>query len=168
MEEPKVIVPILVDDAEIVDRVVYEPSFFCEGRLSPSAFDLTQEGETYISVFRHDYYQIAGIKLPKARVKGDSPSGVAQLTVKDIRAIQSPNKDNTVSVDVKAQKSRLYPFHAGIFTTIDGTPVKGGEQHTTPWFMYVQKELVKRANYIPLAKLIPEATAVPIEVEASK
>ena len=157
MEEPSVFIPESVDDSEVIDRIVYEPSFFCEGRLAPSAFDLTQKGETYISVFRNSYYRLADVTLPKARMEGDSVAGIAQLLVGDVRAISSPLPGNTISVTVESKSSPYYPFHAGIFTTIDGTPVKGGKQHTTPEFMYVQKELVARSTYVPLEYLGPEA-----------
>ena len=162
MEEPKVDIPKAVDDAELIDRMVYEPSFFCEGRLGPAAFDLTKKDETYISVLRNKYYKFSEITPPKARKEGDTLAGIAQLKVKDVRAIPSPTPINSVMVKVEARGSAKLPSHAEIFTTIDGTPVKGGTQHSTPWFMYVQKELVKLSSYIPFAQLKPEVvTASP-------
>ncbi len=158
MEEPKPIIPAEVDNSEFVDRIAYEPSFFCEGRLAPSAFALTLKGEAYISVFRNSYYSFADIDLPKARTEGDTVAGIAQLLVKEIRSIPSPTPESTVSVTVEATSSPKYPFHAGIFISIDGIPIKGGMQHTTPWLMYVQKELVERATFIPISKLLMHKT----------
>lgn len=155
MEDPKKdVIPDVVEDAELIDRMVYAPSFFCEGRLGPPAFDLTKKGEGYISVLRNKYYTFNNIIPPRARVKGDSLAGIAQLIAKDVRTISSPTTVNSVKVTIEAKSSANLPSHAGIFTTIDGIPVKGGTQHTTPWFMYVQKELVRLSKYLPLAVLV--------------
>jgi hypothetical protein len=142
MDEAEIVIPGTVDDAELIDRVLYEPSFFCEGRLAPSAFALTGKGETYISVFRNRYYNLEDIKLPTPRKSGDSVAGIARLKTQEVRAISSPNTANVLAVSVEAKKTRTYPFHAGIFTKIDSVPINSGNAHTNPLFMYVQKELV--------------------------
>ena len=142
MDEVKVEIPSSVDDAELIDRILYEPSFFCEGRLSPSAFALTGNKETYISVFRNSYYNLEDIQLPKPRTPGDSATGIAQLKTEAVRKISSPNPANVMAVSVEARKTKAFPFHAGIFTKIDNVPITSGNAHTTPAFMCVQKKLV--------------------------
>ena len=155
MDEAKSSIPESVANEELIDRILYEPSFFCKGRLAPSAFALTQKGETYISVFRNSYYCAKDIKFPQPRSKGDIAAGIAQLVTGEIRAITSPNPSVEVSLDVHARPTKSFPFHAGIFTTIDGVAVKNGNAHTIPLYMYVQKELVHRSKVIPMADLIP-------------
>ena len=142
MDEVKVGIPDSVGDTELIDRILYEPSFFCEGRLAPSAFALTGDKETYISVFRNSYYNLEDIQLPKPRTLGDSATGIAQLKTDEVRRISSPNPANVMTVSVDARKTKAFPFHAGIFTKIDNVPINSGNAHTTPLFMYVQKELV--------------------------
>lgn len=142
MDEAKVEIPGTIYDAELIDRVLYEPSFFCEGRLAPSAFALTGNKETYISVFRNSYYNLEDIKLPNPRTPGDSAAGIAQLKTEEVRKISSPNPANVMAVSVEARKTKAFPFHAGIYTKIDNVPIHSGNAHTTPLFMYVQKELV--------------------------
>lgn len=159
MAEAEVSIPTVVDKNEIIDRIVYEPSFFCEGRLAPSAFALVKVGkseETYISVFRNNYYNFADIVLPSPRIQGDSVAGIAQLRVNEVQAISSPKPTNELSLAVKAKSTKRYPFHAGIFTTIDGVPINSGNGHTNPLFMYVQKELVHISKYHSKEELLPE------------
>ena len=92
MDEVKATMPpATIEDAELIDRVVYEPSFFCDGRLSPSAFALTGKGETYISVFRNNYYNFTDVTLPKPRTIGDRVAGIAQLITSKVRAITAPS-----------------------------------------------------------------------------
>ena len=155
MEEAKDIIPGYVDDAELIDRIIYEPSFFCEGRLAPSAFALTAKGESYISVFRNSYYNIKDVKLPRPRTLGDKVTGIAQLITGKVRAITSPIPANSLSVMVEAKATKSYPCHAGIFTTVDGVAINAGKAHTTPLFMYVQKELVNRSRVLTMAELLP-------------
>ena len=155
MEEAKEIIPASVDDAELIDRIIYEPSFFCEGRLAPSAFALTAKGETYISVFRNSYYSFNDIRLPRPRTPGDKVAGIAQLVAGKVRAITSPIPVNSLSLTVEAKATKAFPFHAGIFTTVDGAAINVGKAHTTPLFMYVQKELVNRAKVLTMAELLP-------------
>ena len=154
MDEAKVVIPGTVDDAEIIDRVLYEPSFFCEGRLAPSAFALTGNNETYISVFRNSYYNLEDIRLPKPRTPGDCAAGIAQLKTGEVRKISSPNPANVMAVTVEAKKTKSFPFHAGIFIQIDNVPVNSGNAHTTPLFMYVQKELVHLSNVTLLKEVV--------------
>lgn len=156
MGEAKVNIPDNVANEEIIDRVLYEPSFFCEGRLGPSAFALTKDGETYISVFRNRYYDLNSVKLPNPRTPGDTAAGIAQLLVEDVRAISSPIPANELSVTVEAQKTKRFPFHAGIFTKTDNVPIIGGKNHTTPLFMYVQKELVSRSSVTLFSESEPD------------
>lgn len=155
MDEAKSSIPDLVANEELIDRILYEPSFFCEGRLAPSAFSLTQKGETYISVFRNSYYCAKDITFPKPRSKGDTVAGIAQLVTGEVRAITSPNPSVDLSLDVQAKPTKSFPFHAGAFTIIDGVAVKNGNAHTIPLYMYVQKELVHRATVIPMSDVIP-------------
>lgn len=154
MDEAKVVIPGSVDDAEIIDRVLYEPSFFCEGRLAPSAFALTGNNETYISVFRNSYYNLEDIQLPKPRTPDDSAAGIAQLKAEEVRKIYSPNPAIVMAVSVEARKTKAFPFHAGIFTQIDNVPISSGNAHTTPLFMYVQKELVHLSKVTLLKKML--------------
>lgn len=156
MEEAKVNIPDYVASEEIIDRVLYEPSFFCEGRLGPSAFALRNDGETYISVFRNRYYNLNDVKLPNPRTPGDTAAGIAQLKVEGVRTISSPMPANELSVTVEAQKTRRSPFHAGIFTKVDNVPIIGGKNHTTPVFMFVQKELVSRSSVTLFADSKPD------------
>lgn len=150
MDEVKVGIPDSVGDTELIDRILYEPSFFCEGRLAPSAFALTRDKETYISVFRNSYYNLEDIQLPKPRTPGDSATGIAQLKTDEVRRISSPNPANVMTVSVDARKTKAFPFHAGIFTKIDNVPITSGNAHTTPLFMYVQKELVHLSKVVLL------------------
>lgn len=142
MDEAKVEIPGTVDDAELIDRVLYEPSFFCGDRIAPSAFALTGKDETYISVFRNSYYNLEDIKLPNPRKPGDSFAGIARLKTEEVKAIIAPNPANVLTISVEAKKTKTYPFHAGIFTKIDNVPINSGNAHTSPLFMYIQKELV--------------------------
>ena len=154
MDEAKNEIPGTVGDAELIDRVLYEPSFFCEGRLAPSAFALTGNKETYISVFRNSYYNLEDIQLPKPRTPGDSAAGIAHLKTEQVRRISSPNPANVMAVTVEAKKTKAFPFHAGIFTKIDNVPINSGNAHTTPIFMYVQKELVHLSNVTLLKEVV--------------
>lgn len=61
-----------------------------------------------------------------------------------------------LSLVVKAKSTKRYPFHAGIFTTIDGVPINSGNGHTNPLFMYVQKQLVRISTYHSKEELLPE------------
>lgn len=151
MEEAKITIPETVEDTELVDRILYEPSFFFEGRLGPSAFALSDDGETYMSVFRDAYYCLKNTKLPKPRKEGDTAVGIAQLLTSKVKAISSPNLVNTVSLSVEAKPSRLYPFHAGIFTKVNNVSIIGGKNHSTPLYMYVQKNLVGISKVIMMA-----------------
>lgn len=148
MDEARDAIPGTIDDAELIDRVVYEPSFFCNGRLAPSAFALTGKKETYISVFRNSFYDLKDIKLPKARIEGDLPAGIAQLKTNEVRSISSPNPAVMLTMAVEAKPTNTYPFHAGIFTKIDNIAVNSGNAHTNPLFMYVQKKLVRLSKVI--------------------
>ena len=158
MVESKETIPVVVEEDEIIDRIVYEPSFFCEGRLAPSAFSLIkgQNGEeTYISVFRNRYYNFADLVLPRPRIQGDTFAGIAQLSVHEVRSISSPKMTNVLSLAVKAKGNSRYPFHAGIFTTIDDVPINSGNSHTNSLFLYVQKKLVRISTYHSKEELIP-------------
>lgn len=158
MDEAKSSIPDSVANEEFIDRILYEPSFFCEGRLAPSAFALTQKGETYISVFRNSYYCAKDIKFPQPRSEGDTVSGIAQLLTADVRDITSPNPlVGELSMLVKAKSTRLYPFHAGVFTKIDGVTVKNGKAHTSPLYMYVQKKLVRCSKVFKMSDIITPA-----------
>lgn len=148
-------IPDTINNAELLDRIIFEPSFFCKGRLAPSAFDLTAKKETYISVFRNKYYSYSGTKLPMPRNAGDRIAGVARLLTGDVRAISSPFPTNTILVSVEAKVTPRFPFHAGIFTTIDGVLMQNGISHTNPLFMYVQKRLVKLSTVLPDTELRP-------------
>ena len=108
MDEAEVVIPGTVDDAELIDRVLYEPSFFCEGRLAPSAFALTGKDETYISVFRNSYYNLEDIKLPNPRKSGDSVAGIARLKTLEVKAITSPN---TANVYTSFPTFNIIPVH---------------------------------------------------------
>ncbi len=156
MDEAKSLIPDSVANEELIDRILYEPSFFCEGRLAPSAFALTQKGETYISVFRNCYYCAKDIKFPKPRSKGDTVAGIAQLVTGEVRAISSPNPSVKLSMDVHARPA-TFPFHAGVFTTINGVVVNNGNAHTIPLNLYVQKELVRLSRVVSMSEIYPTA-----------
>ena len=134
-------IPSTIDKEEKIDRLVYEPSFFSEGRLAPSAFSLKgteKKKETYISVFRSNYYSLSEIMPPSPRNDGDRLCGKAELLVKNVEAISSPIKTNKIILHVIARGKGRYPFHAGIYSSIDGISINSENAHTSPLVLYIQ------------------------------
>ena len=151
-------IPDVVDDEEVVDRLIYEPSFFSDGRLGPTAFALvtTQQKETYISVLRSKYYSFPDLKIPNPRILGDSFCGKASLLVSDVRSIKIPTLANKLFLDVLSRKSSRMPYHAGIISIIEGVRINSENAHRIPSFLFVQKKLSDMAHYEPINIAVSE------------
>lgn len=114
-----------VSDDEDVARMLFSPSFICDGVLSQKAFTLEQaQNESYISVLRPaiDSFNadMEGIKKEDNVV-----FGYALLNVCEIRHAQF-NYSVPLYLDVLPRNAGKRKSHAGIFATMGCVKVKGG------------------------------------------
>lgn len=118
-----------VDDIENVARLLFSPLFICDGILSQKAFTLDKDSnENYISVLRPaiDSFNtdFEGIKK-----EGNILYGYALLNVGEIRNCNIPYHKE-IEFDVLPRNAGKRKSHAGIFTTINNTKIKGGMPQT--------------------------------------
>ena len=113
-----------IEDSENVARAIFSPKMIYEGRLLPAAFTLRpQIQEDYLSVARMsiDSWMEDIMRIPQH--KNRTLYGYAEMNVGDIRDIDLP----LVSYDVMDCGSPQTPSHAGIFISVSGNPVTGGQ-----------------------------------------
>lgn len=114
----------MLDNRENVARAIFEPKMVYQGRLLAPAFELRPSiREDYLSVVR---LSVEGwkddiFKIPQH--KNRRLYGYAELNVGDIRAINL----NLVKYDVREVDTTRLASHAGIFITVNGEPLVGGE-----------------------------------------
>lgn len=115
----------MIDGKENVARALFSPRMIVDGILQPEAFKLRSSIlEDYLSVMRMIYPtwmdDIKSIPQRKNRVL----YGYAKLNVQEIRDIQLSG----VTYDVKDCSKNSTPSHAGIFITVNGEKLVGGQQ----------------------------------------
>jgi hypothetical protein len=132
-----------VIDCERVARILFAPSYICDGRVAPTAFRwyIMKGGkaEDYISVLRDSGHDMNEMSLRfRPRDEGDERYGYAWLKVRSVRNLSGVMKDTTVKLI--PYPSQKLPNHAGIEVCIGGHKV---DAHTppTPEVMMVQKFL---------------------------
>ena len=78
---------MVVDDAEMIARIIFSPSMVSEGNIAPSAFFLVRlkngNPEKELSVWRLKLRVPNRNNAVKARIKGDELYGYAKLCVGD-------------------------------------------------------------------------------------
>ena len=118
----------MIGNHENVARAIFEPKMIYQGRLLAPAFELRPAiHEDYLSVMR---MSVAGWKediLSIPQHKNRHLYGYAELNVGDIRSI----KLNVVEYDVKEVDNTKISSHAGIFISVDGKPLIGGDIPTS-------------------------------------
>ena len=115
----------MIEGKEHVARVIFEPKMVYEGRLLDAAFELRpQIKESYYSVLRLsvDCWKDDVVKIPT--YKNRRLWGYADMPVKDIREIDI----EYVTFDVVAVDNASMPSHAGIFVSVNGKCLIGGEK----------------------------------------
>ncbi len=145
------VIPSFVEDEELLDRVVFEPSFFYEGKLAIAAFALRngKKPEDYLSVLRDKYCDILKEVLSFGkRSNGDEAVGYAQLETKQVRAIRSLDPSQVISMEVKDCRNKTNPAHAGIFAKINDKLLTGeGSSHSSSVELYIQSQLLKISTF---------------------
>ena len=145
--------PQIVGDEESVARIIFSPSYICNGRVAPTAFrwNILPSGaaEDYISVLRGD---VSNLEIEtrhfKVRVEGDERYGYTLLRVGRIREIGIGNDEGIdAKVDVLSFPSKHHPNHAGIVVDIAKERVTALTP-VSPEVMMVQKELALRCSGI--------------------
>ena len=138
--------PNIVDGKEQVARIIFSPSYICNGRVAPTAFRLevlpSGDVEDYISVLRGSTDSLSQqSRHIRARTEGDSRYGYALMRVTDIRNVGKGNLlIDELYVDVRAFPSKAHPNHAGIEATIYGNKITAFSP-ITPEIMMLQKSL---------------------------
>jgi len=115
----------MIDGKEDVARALFSPRMIVDGVLQPETFKLRSSiSEDYLSVMRKFFASwmddIKKIPQRKNRVL----YGYATLNVKEIRDIRLLN----VTYDVKDCSQNSTPSHAGIFITVNGEKLVGGQR----------------------------------------
>ena len=114
----------MIDGKENVARALFSPRMIVDGVLQPETFKLRSSiSEDYLSVMRMIFASwmddIKQIPQRKNRIL----YGYATLNVKEIRDIKLKN----VTYDVKDCSQNSIPSHAGIFITVNGENLVGGQ-----------------------------------------
>lgn len=111
-------------DNEDVARLL-KSVWICDGMISSAAFNLRpQIRETYISVLRENTDTFnADVK----KVYKKMPVSYALMKTEDIRNLKTENLEDDIKFDVKAVDNENIKSHAGIFITINGQKLVGGE-----------------------------------------
>ncbi len=119
----------IVADNENVARLLFSPLFICDGVLSQKAFTLDKDiNETYISVLRPAISSFDA-DFDGIKKEGNILYGYALLNVGEIRSCNIQYKKK-IEFDVLPRNAGKRKSHAGIFTTIDNTKIKGGMPQT--------------------------------------
>jgi len=133
-----------IKNTETLARVLFSPSFFYDGRISPTAFNLVViKGipETGISVLRTDQKQFKknlDFVATHPRLEEDSYCGYTKLNAEAIRSIDLGSEKNT---EINIIKTGRMKSHAEITLEIEGTKVKAGDDSLE--FKTFRKELAK-------------------------
>ena len=111
-------------DNENVARLL-KSVWICDGMISSAAFNLRpQIRETYISVLRENADTFnADVK----KVCKKLPVSYALMKTEGIRNLKTENLEDDIKFDVKAVDNENIKSHAGIFITINGQKLVGGE-----------------------------------------
>ena len=119
----------IVADNEDVARLLFSPLFICDGVLSQKAFTLDKDiNETYISVLRPAISSFDA-DFDGIKKEGNILYGYALLNVGEIISCNIQYKKK-IEFDVLPRNAGKRKSHAGIFTTIDNTKIKGGMPQT--------------------------------------
>jgi len=116
----------LVDDNEIVARVIFPPQMIQGGHITPAAFVLRPSiNEEYLSVLRVSTPSFN--KDIKSIIYGRKRSfyGYAVMRVDEINSLNLSESDFTVCCNTRIVDNQKYQSHAGIFILINGEPVSG-------------------------------------------
>ncbi|MBQ3656552.1 MAG: hypothetical protein II956_06875 [Bacteroidales bacterium] len=116
----------LVDDNEIVARVIFPPQMIQGGHITPAAFVLRPSiNEEYLSVLRVSTPSFN--KDIKSIIYGRKRSfyGYAIMRVDEINSLNLSESDFTVCCNTRIVDNQKYQSHAGIFILINGEPVSG-------------------------------------------
>ena len=118
----------MIRNSENVARAIFEPKMIYRGEILSPAFELREHlHEDYISVFRMsiDNWQNDMAQIPQR--KNRRLFGYAEMNVGEIRNIRLRH----VNYDVKEANANGMPSHAGIFVTVNGESLVGGERLTS-------------------------------------
>lgn len=130
-----------INKNEQVARILFSPSHIYEGRVSPKAFKLEMlkgGAEDYISVLRYDAEELEDVSaIFRPRIVGDQRYGYTFLMAKDIFDLDEELSNREVNLLPKP--SKRFPFHAGIFLSLDGKLQTAND--LSPEIDYFQKEL---------------------------
>lgn len=132
-----------IDDEEQVARILFAPSFICDGKVSPTAFrwEVLPSGhvEDYISVLRNDGNDLAQQSEHfRPRVAGDQRYGYALLPISGIKGLDSEFENR--KVEILAKPSTKLANHAGVYVFFDDVKVTALTPVSAD-IMLIQKEL---------------------------
>lgn len=132
-----------IDNGEQVARIIFSPSFICDGKVSPTAFrwEILPSGqvEDYISVLRNDGSDFnEQSEHFRPRTEGDCRYGYALIQVRDIRNLDTEFEER--NVELMAKPSKKLPNHAGIFAYFNKVKVTAMTPVSAD-LMLLQKEL---------------------------
>ena len=134
-----------ISNEEQVARIIFAPSFICDGKVSPTAFrwEVLPSGlaEDYISVLRNDGSDFCKQSEHfRPRTIGDQRYGYALIPVGGIRQLDTEFANRKVEVIAKPSKS--LPNHAGIYAYFDKNKVTAATPVSAD-IMLLQKELAQ-------------------------
>ncbi len=115
----------MISNQEHVAKVIFEPKMIYNGNLLVQAFDLRSHlHEDYISVLRMaiEGWQTDMMQIPTR--KNRTVYGYAEMSVEEIRRLQL----HSVDFDVRETNNEVMRSHAGIFVTVNGEPLIGGQK----------------------------------------
>lgn len=115
---------VMVENIENVARALFSPKMIINGTLQPEAFKLRSTiSENYLSVMRMIFPTWKEDILTIPQRKNRVLYGHAVLNVGGIRNISL----NDIKFDVKECSENSKPSHAGIFITVHGENLIGGQ-----------------------------------------
>lgn len=113
-----------MDNNENVARLL-KSVWYSNGMVSAAAFNLRpQIKETYISVLRNS---VDTFRSDMKSICKNLPAYYAVMNVDNIESLNVENLDDDVQFNVKAVDNKKIKSHAGIFVTINGQKLVGGE-----------------------------------------
>ena len=116
----------LVNNNEIVARVIFPPQMIQDGHITPAAFVLRPSiNEEYLSVLRVSAPSFN--KDIKSIIYGRKRSfyGYAVMRVDEINSLTLSEGDSTACCNIRIVDNQKYQSHAGIFILINGEPISG-------------------------------------------
>lgn len=139
---------MVVDDAEMIARIIFSPSMVSEGNIAPSAFFLVRlkngNPEKELSVWRLKLRVPNRNNAVKARIKGDELYGYAKLCVGDCHKTVVDEYRCKVKVNLNSPNQ----YHAGIYYTRGNEPVIG--ECYDPVFMMFTSCLASQSTLVVL------------------